>query len=46
MLQVGSQAPAWFGDAYKGGDFCTLRSSDLEGKWAILFFYPLDFTPI
>lgn len=30
--------------AYHGGNFKTVTSDDLKGKWSIFFFYPADFT--
>ncbi len=45
MLQVGQKAPEFKMDAVIGkGDFTTVSSEDLKGKWTVLFFYPLDFT--
>ena len=41
---VGNEAPAWKTDALVGGEFKTLSSTDYNGKWKVLFFYPLDFT--
>ena len=28
----------------KDGQFKTVSSKDIEGKWALFFFYPADFT--
>ncbi len=30
--------------AYHNGEFKTVSSEDIKGKWAIFFFYPADFT--
>ncbi len=30
--------------AFHNGDFKSLSSEDIKGKWAIFFFYPADFT--
>ncbi len=30
--------------AFHNGEFKTVSSTDIEGKWAIFFFYPADFT--
>ncbi len=30
--------------AYHNGQFKTVSSEDLAGKWSVLFFYPADFT--
>ncbi|MBL4885871.1 MAG: peroxiredoxin [Planctomycetaceae bacterium] len=48
--QVGKPAPAFEVPAYDrskdsvDNGFITINSEDLKGKWACLFFYPLDFT--
>ena len=44
MLQVSQKAPDFKEDAVMGGDFKTISLADYEGKWLVLFFYPLDFT--
>ena len=31
-------------DAFKDGEFVTVDSNELKGRWAIFFFYPADFT--
>ena len=52
-LLVGHQAPNFEGTAVIGGDasifspetaFKKIKLSDYQGKWVVLFFYPLDFT--
>ncbi len=30
--------------AYHNGNFITVTDEDLKGKWAVVFFYPADFT--
>ncbi len=30
--------------AFRNGDFIEVSEKDVEGKWAIFFFYPADFT--
>ncbi len=30
--------------AFHNGEFKTITNKDIEGRWAILFFYPADFT--
>lgn len=30
--------------AFKQGDFIDISETDIQGKWAIFFFYPADFT--
>ena len=41
---VGRQAPDFALDGVLNGKFGTWRLSDYQGKWVVLFFYPLDFT--
>ena len=41
---INQQIPEFSVDAFVNGDFKTITSEDLKGKWAILFFYPADFT--
>lgn len=41
---VGNKAPEWKAEALVDGEFQTLSSKDYDGKWKVLFFYPLDFT--
>ena len=31
-------------NAYHNGRFTTVSNKDIEGRWAIFFFYPADFT--
>ena len=44
MAQVGERAPEWCGTAYKNGEEVTISSKDYEGKWHVIYWYPLDFT--
>ena len=44
--QVNSSAPAFELSGVVGKEFRKVRLSDYQGKWVVLFFYPLDFTPI
>jgi len=45
MLQVGQKAPDFTMEAVIGkGDFTKVSLADYQGKWVVLFFYPLDFT--
>jgi len=37
-------APNFEGQAVVGKEFKTIKLSDYQGKWVVLFFYPLDFT--
>jgi peroxiredoxin 2/4 len=43
-FQVGSPAPGFRAEALVDGEFKHLSLQDYEGKWVVLFFYPLDFT--
>lgn len=31
-------------ESFYNGEFCTVKKSDILGKWAVFFFYPADFT--
>ena len=41
---VGQMAPAFSGAAITNGEHTEVSLSDFEGKYTVLFFYPLDFT--
>lgn len=43
---VGKQAPDFNMEICKGdgSDFGEVQLSDYQGKWLVMFFYPLDFT--
>lgn len=41
---INAQAPEFKVQAYHNGEFKTVSSADIAGKWAIFFFYPADFT--
>jgi peroxiredoxin (alkyl hydroperoxide reductase subunit C) len=41
---INSQLPEFKLQAYHNGNFRTVSSNDVKGKWAIFFFYPADFT--
>ncbi|MDR3338811.1 MAG: peroxiredoxin [Candidatus Symbiothrix sp.] len=41
---INSQLPEFKLQAYHNGEFKTVSSNDVKGKWAIFFFYPADFT--
>ena len=45
-VQVNSTAPAFELPGVVGKQFRKVKLSDYKGKWVVLFFYPLDFTPI
>lgn len=44
MSLVGYEAPSFELEGVSGGEFQSFKLSDYQGKWVILFFYPLDFT--
>lgn len=44
MALINTPAASWKGMAYHKGDFVEVGSEDYAGQWAILFFYPADFT--
>ena len=44
MSLVRRPAPNFEGTSWYNGDFVTTRLSDYQGKYLVLFFYPLDFT--
>lgn len=41
---INSQLPEFSVKAYHNGEFKTVTTNDVLGKWAIFFFYPADFT--
>ena len=41
---INAQLPEFKEQAYHNGQFVTVSSDDVKGKWAIFFFYPADFT--
>lgn len=45
IAKVRKPAPSFEVEAVAGnGEFKTVKLSDYQGKWLVLFFYPLDFT--
>ena len=40
------KAPSWSAEAYHNGEKVKISSADYEGKWYVLYWYPLDFTLI
>lgn len=44
MRYIGQSLPEFSLNAYHNGEFVEVNNSTLEGKWAVLFFYPADFT--
>lgn len=43
-IMVGRKAPDFEAPAYFKGEFTNIKLSDSLGKWALLCFYPGDFT--
>lgn len=41
---INSKLPEFSVPAFKDGEFKTVSLKDLKGKWAVLLFYPADFT--
>ncbi len=41
---INAQIKPFKAEAYHNGQFVTVTDNDLKGKWAIVFFYPADFT--
>lgn len=44
MVMIGMKIPEFNLPAYINGEFKKIASTQLKGKWTVLFFYPLDFT--
>jgi peroxiredoxin (alkyl hydroperoxide reductase subunit C) len=44
MSLIGTPSPEWSGAAYLRGEQRPLSSKDYQGKWHVLYWYPLDFT--
>ena len=44
MSMIGQKAPEWTAPAYVNGDNKSVSSKDFEGRWHVLYWYPLDFT--
>ena len=45
-VQVNSPAPTFALSGVVGKEYRKVKLSDYKGKWVVLFFYPLNFTPI
>jgi alkyl hydroperoxide reductase subunit AhpC len=43
-VQVQKEAPGFTSQAVINGEFKPVKLSDYQGKYVVLFFYPLDFT--
>ncbi len=44
LAKVGKPAPDFVAPAYQKGEFTSVKLSDYLGKWALVCFYPGDFT--
>lgn len=44
MIRIGEREPAWKASAYVNGEDKKISSQDYQGKWHVLYWYPLDFT--
>ena len=44
MIHVGEKVPDFVAPGYQQGKFINAKLSDYLGKWALLCFYPGDFT--
>ena len=41
---INAKVPEFKVQAYHNGEFKEVSNKDIEGKWAVFFFYPADFT--
>ena len=41
---VGKKAPEFSGQVWQNDSIKEVTLKSLEGKWVVLFFYPMDFT--
>ncbi len=41
---INAHVPEFFVQGFQNGSFKSVSNKDIEGKWAIFFFYPADFT--
>lgn len=44
MSIINKPIPEFTANAFHNGEFITVKSEDIKGKWAIFMFYPADFT--
>ncbi|MEM7016003.1 MAG: alkyl hydroperoxide reductase subunit C [Pseudomonadota bacterium] len=44
MALINSKIKSFKATAFKNGEFMEVSDADIEGKWAVFFFYPADFT--
>ena len=41
---INTEVQPFSATAYHNGDFIPVSDADLKGKWAVVMFYPADFT--
>jgi peroxiredoxin (alkyl hydroperoxide reductase subunit C) len=44
MAKINQSIPEFTAEAFHEGEFRTISSEDVKGKWSIFLFYPADFT--
>ncbi len=44
MSLINTKIKPFNASAFKAGEFIDVSDADLDGKWAVFFFYPADFT--
>ena len=44
MAKINQSIPEFTAQAFHNGEFKTITSEDVKGKWSIFLFYPADFT--
>ncbi len=44
MALINTEIKPFKATAFKNGEFVKVSNKDIEGKWAVFFFYPADFT--
>ncbi len=44
MAKINDTIPEFKAQAFHNGEFITVTSDDVKGKWAVFCFYPADFT--
>lgn len=44
MAKINQSIPEFSAQAFHNGEFKTITSEDVKGKWSIFLFYPADFT--
>lgn len=44
MAMINKPIPEFKAEAFHNGEFKTITSDDVKGKWSIFLFYPADFT--